>query len=186
MVPVPTEKERRALRVRQNKVQGVSYEKRVLRKLGAKRVVMSGATSVKGDGRLYTPYGQVFIECKYQMKKGGRFVLRRDWLERAAEQAKAERIPFWMLVFRASYAVDDFVIFPYQEPYTSIVRLPVYAHYQHNHAVFVTLFYQTMLIPYTHPKYGTEGLVLLTFANDVTTYAIGVALSVVRFFKEQP
>lgn len=186
MVPVPTEREQRALRVRKNKLQGISYEKRVLRKLGAKRVVMSGATSVKGDGRLQTPYGQVFLECKYQATKTGQFLMQRSWLDQAAKQAERERIPFWMLVFRSSHAVDDYVIFPYEEPYTSIVKLPVYAHYRHKYSSLFTIIYHTMLLPYTHPKYGTEGLVLVTFAHDTTTFAIGVALSVLKFFKEQP
>lgn len=82
-------------------------EKQIAKELGGKRTINSGGTKF-GGGDVITK--ELFIEAKTTMVDRQSFSIKKEWLEKANEQAFEQGKNFWTLAFRFSPDGRDYYI----------------------------------------------------------------------------
>lgn len=82
-------------------------EKQIAKEFGGKRTVNSGGTKF-GGGDVLTK--DLFIEAKTTMVDRQSFSIKKDWLEKAKEQAFEQHKNFWTLAFRFSPDGRDYYV----------------------------------------------------------------------------
>lgn len=94
---------RRAINAK-NKRRGRDMELRVMKDLGGRRVPMSGAGSIKGDGQIYSErFGYIVVECKTSEAKNNngipRVTIALSWLPKLEKDVAAMNATLGFLVF---------------------------------------------------------------------------------------
>lgn len=92
----------------QNKKRSANMERRIARVLGGKRVPMSGAGSLKGDGMVNSDYGLYLVECKMTSKtKGG---INFDFITKLDKDVKSMNARFGIVIFHFHLKSTDYCI----------------------------------------------------------------------------
>lgn len=94
---------RKAINAR-NKRRGREMEQRIMKALGGKRVPMSGAGSIKGDGQIYSErYGYVVVECKCSEARNSdgypKVTVALHWLPKLEKDVEVMNATLGFLVF---------------------------------------------------------------------------------------
>ncbi len=162
----------RALRVQQNRRRGLSYERRVLQRIHALRIPMSGAGQVKGDGKLETPHGSMLLECKYTTTSRVSVAIRLSWLHKLRTEAEKMACPLMGLIFRAAYQHTDYIVI--DEQTRRYTMFPVYAAFTAKQGTFRFVY------NVTDAAVPARGLARLQFVSYSEVFYIGQALPVVE------